>query len=264
FSAVPVDREASMFDLTLYFTEMEDGLSGTIEYNTDLFDEGTIERLAAHFEQLLGSIAANPDERLSRLSMLTPAEEQRLISEWNDTAQDYPRERCLHQLCEEQVERTPLDTALICGEYQISFAELNSRANQLAHYLRSKGVGPEVAVGIMLDRSLELIVGLLAILKAGGAYVPLDPQYPQQRLSFMLADSQANLVITDSKYAEVLPDSTAQLVAIDKDSQQIAAESEQNLAAAASGANLAYIMYTSGSTGQPKGVAVPQRAVHNL
>ena len=187
-----------------------------------------------------------------------------MLEEWNETAVEYPRERSVAELFEEVVVRQAQAVAVEYEGEQLSYEQLNRRANQLAHYLRSKGVGPEVAVGLMLDRSLELIVGLVAILKAGGAYVPLDPQYPQPRLSFMLADSGASTVLTQSKYAEVLPDGTAQLVDIDKDSAQIAAASEQNLAAAASGSNLGYIIYTSGSTGQPKGVSVEQRAVTRL
>jgi amino acid adenylation domain-containing protein len=255
FSSVTVDRGASMFDLTLYFTEMEDGLSGTIEYNTDLFDEGTIGRLADHFEQLLGSIAANPDERLSRLSLLTPAEERRLIAEWNDTAQDYPRERCLHQLFEEQVERTPHATALIDGERQISFAELNSSANQLARYLQRQGAGPDTIVGLMTERSIETVVGLFGVLKAGAAYVPLDPAYPQERLSFMLEDSEARVLVTQQHVISNLGGMTGQqVVSIDDDWHRIVDESTENLDRGPSSNSVAYVIYTSGSTGQPKGV----------
>jgi amino acid adenylation domain-containing protein len=263
FSSVQVDREASMFDLTLYLTEMEDGLLATIEYNTDLFDEGTIERLASHFEQLLGSIAASPDERLSRLRVLTEAEERRLLTEWNDTAQDYPRDICLHELFEQQASRTPDAVALICGERHISYAELNERANQLARYLQRQGVGPETMVGLMIERSIEMVVGLLGILKAGGAYVPLDPAYPQERLTFMLEDSQARVLLTQRHLLERLTDCAAQVVCIDDDWRKIIYESGKNLASEVSSNNVAYVIYTSGSTGQPKGVMGLHRGMAN-
>jgi amino acid adenylation domain-containing protein len=185
--------------------------------------------------------------------MMSAAERRQVLEEWNETAVEYPADKTISELFEEIAASHAQSIAVDYEGEQLSYEQLNRRANQLAHYLRSRGVGPEVAVGIMLDRSLELIVALVAILKAGGAYVPLDPQYPQQRLTFMLTDSQATTVITESKYANVIQDSTAQLVVIDEHSEQIAAQSEQNLAPAASGANLAYIIYTSGSTGQPKG-----------
>src|SRR6185369_12188155 len=233
-------------------------------FSTRKYDFEMIGQMVRHLENLIASIMDHPERELRAAEMISAEERRVLLEEWNETAVEYPRERSVAELFEEVAVRQAEAIAVEYEGEQLSYEQLNRRANQLAHYLRSKGVGPEVAVGIMLDRSLELIVGLVAILKAGGAYVPLDPQYPQQRLTFMMADSNATTVITQSKYAEVLPESTAQLVVIDKDSERIAAESEQDLAPAASGSNLGYIIYTSGSTGQPKGVSVEQRAITRL
>jgi len=229
-----------------------------------LWDEESVRRMMRHLEELLRGVVAGGGKRVRELELMSAAERRQVLEEWNDTAVAYPGERSVAELFEEIAVSHSQAIAVEYEGEQLSYEELNRRANQLAHYLRSRGVGPEVAVGIMLDRSLELIVGLLAILKAGGAYVPLDPQYPQQRLTFMLADSKATTVITQSKYAEVLPESTTQLVVIDELSEQLGAESEQDLAPAASGSNLGYIIYTSGSTGQPKGVSVEQRAITRL
>ena len=264
FGSIQVDREASMFDLTLYFNETEEGLSATVEYNTDLFDEGTIERLAGHFEQLLTSIAANPDQSLSRLSLLTHPEAQRLLVEWNSTTSDYPRDLCIHELFEQQAEATPDAVAVISASGRINYRDLNQRANQLAHYLRRQGVGADVPVAICLERSIEMVVGLLGILKAGGAYVPLDPAYPQERLAFMLEDSGASVLLTEQSL-EVKPAERdgLRIVYLDADRERIALESRENPSRGASAENLAYVIYTSGSTGTPKGVMGLHRGMVN-
>ncbi len=174
------------FDLAMNLTESAGKLMGSLEYATDLFEAATMKRMASHFQRLLEGIVADPERRIGELPLLTAAERHQLLVEWNDTAVDYPRDQCIHQLFEQQVERTPEAVPVVLGEQQLTYRELNLRANRLAHHLISLGVGPEVLVGICLERSLELVIGLLGILKAGGAYVPLDPSYPAQRLAFML------------------------------------------------------------------------------
>src|SRR6185369_11931525 len=222
----------------------------------ELWDEESVRRMMRHLEELLRGVVAGSGQRVRELALMSAAERRQVLEQWNETAVAYPRERSVAELFEEIAVSHAQSIAVAYEGEQLSYEELNRRANQLAHYLRTKGVGPEVAVGIMLDRSLELIVGLLAILKAGGAYVPLDPQYPQQRLSFMMADSGARLVITQSTYAASRSTELVDVVLIDEHSELIAVESEQDLPQSATGSNLAYIIYTSGSTGQPKGVAI--------
>ncbi len=165
--------------------------------------------MVEHWRVLLEGIVAHPETPVGELPLLTPAEHQRLLVQWNDTAADYPREQCVHQLFEQQAARSPDATAVVFGEYTLSYAELNARANQWAHYLRSKGVGPDVLVGLCLERSLELVVGMLGILKAGGAYLPLDPSYPTERLAFMLADAAASVVLTQQSLRDTLPPTAA-------------------------------------------------------
>src|SRR6185369_12954442 len=259
-----VGNERAKFELTIGLGEVGGRLVGGVEYNEELWDEASVRRMMRHLEELLQGVVEGSGKRVRELDLMSAAERRQVLEEWNETAVAYPADKTISELFEEIAVSHAQSIAVEYEGEQLSYEQLNRRANQLAHYLRSRGVGPEVAVGIMLDRSLELIVGLVAILKAGGAYVPLDPQYPQQRLTFMLADSKARTVITDSQYAQVLPASRAQLVVVDQDRERLAAQSEQDLPAAANGSNLAYLMYTSGSTGQPKGVAVTHEAVYNL
>jgi aspartate racemase len=249
------DNVTSRFDLTLSITETEQGLQGLWEYNTDLFDACTISRMSGHFQTLLSGIVANPQQHISELPLLTAAERHQLLYEWNDTDADYPQDKCIHELFEQLV-RTPDAVALMYEEQQLTYRQLNALANQLAHYLRTLGVGSEVLVGIFVERSLEMVVGLLAILKAGGAYVPLDPTYPKERLAFMLQNSQPLVLLTQEFLITELPEHTAQVVCFDRDWQFIAQHSEENLNQTATTANLAYVIYTSGSTGKPKGVQV--------
>ena len=219
--------------------------------------------MLGHFQTLLAAVIADPAQQLSRLPLLTEAEEQQL-AEWNNTAREYPRDACIHQLFEAQVERTPDAVAVSIGEQEISYRELNSRANQVAHYLRSLGVGAEVCVGVCLERSVDLVVALVAILKAGGAYVPLDASYPLERLAFMLEDARIGILVTTEKQLDMLPAHRAQVLCLDTDEELLAGLSEQDLASEVSAENLAYVMYTSGSTGQPKGVSVMHRSVVRL
>ena len=261
-----LDAESTIakFDLTLTISETDQGLVGEWEYNTDLFDGSTIECMAGHFQNLLLAIVENPQQTVGELPLLSEAERHQLLVEWNDTECEYPTDKCIHQLFEEQVEKTPLSVAVVFDTEQLTYQQLNQRANQLAHHLQSLGVKPEVLVGICVERSLEMVVGLLGILKAGGAYVPLDPTYPQERLSYMLADSGVEVLLTQESLVESLPSHTAQIVSLDTDWGAIAQYSQKNLDVGVSSDNLAYVIYTSGSTGQPKGVLVEHKNVVRL
>ena len=235
-----------------------------IAYERRRFNDATITRMLGHFQMLLQAMVADPEQRLSDLSLLTDQERQQLLVEWNDTAADYPQDQCIHQLFEAQVEQTPEAVAVVFAHEQVTYRELNRRANQLAHHLRALGVGPEVLVGLCVERSLEMVVGLLGILKAGGAYVPLDPAYPQERLAFMLKDTDVPVLLTQGRLLEGLPKDRAKAVCLDTDWKAISLESEENLVTAVTAENLAYVTYTSGSTGTPKGVAIPHRGVARL
>ncbi|MBD2518350.1 amino acid adenylation domain-containing protein, partial [Nostoc sp. FACHB-973] len=254
-SMIPGAKGAA-FDLTLTILEVPGSLKGTWNYNTDLFDGSTIERMTGHFVTILEAIVANPSERISQLPLLTEVEQHQLLVEWNDTHVDYPQDLCIHQLFESQCLITPDAVAVVFENQQLTYHQLNSRANQLAHYLRSLGVGADVLVGICVERSLEMVVGLLGILKAGGAYVPLDPEYPNERLTFMLEDAQVSVLLTQHRLVESLPQHQARVVHLDSDWLLIGEYSQENAIAEVQASNLAYVIYTSGSTGQPKGVTL--------
>ncbi|WP_026798523.1 non-ribosomal peptide synthetase [Planktothrix prolifica] len=261
---LPLENTTAKFDLTLAMVHTDNALKGVWEYNTDLFDSGTIERLAGHFVNLLAGIVANPQAQISQLPLLTEVEQQQLLIEWNNTQVDYPQIKCIHTLFEEQAERTPDAIAVVFENQQLTYAELNGRANQLAHYLQKLGVKSDTLVGICVERSLEMIVGLLGILKAGGAYLPLDPEYPQERLSFMLEDSQVEVLLTQNKLVKLLAQNQEYIVCLDGDWQNISQANENNLNITITPNNLAYVIYTSGSTGQPKGVYCNHLGVVNL
>ena len=261
-SILRIDNRAARFDLHLAIEDTKQ-LSGWIEYNTDLFDTATIKRMAGHFQTLLESIVCDPLQRLSQLPMLTSPERHQLLVEFNDTASVYPS-LCIHQFIEAQVERTPLAVALVFDHQTLTFRDLNQRANKLAHYLKHLGVGPEVLVGICLERSVEMVVALLAILKAGGAYVPIDPSYPHTRISFMIEDSGLNLLLTERHLVSALGQGRAEVVCIDSLGSEISRQDSSNLTCEVEGDNAAYVIYTSGSTGIPKGVQVLHGAVVNL
>ena len=263
-SRVAVETGTAKFDLSLAFFNTDSGLIGDWEYNTDLFDASTIARMARHFQTLLEAIVANPQQRVSQLPLLTERERHQLLVEWNNTTKEYPQDKCIHQLFEEQVERSPDKVAVVFEDKQLTYRELNQRANRIAHHLRSLGVGPEVLVGICVERSLEMVVGLLGILKAGGAYVPLDPTYPTERLHYMLEDADVQVLLTQARLVESLPKHKARVVCLDSDWEKIAQKSESNPISSVTSNNLAYVIYTSGSTGNPKGVSVPHRAVNRL
>ena len=261
-TSIKLERKTAKFDLTLSLTETLSGLIGVWEYSTDLFDDATIARMNEHFQVLLVAIVANPDVEIGKLPILTEREKHQLLVQWNDTQTEYPYDKCIHQLFEEQVERTPENIAVVFEDQQLTYQELNIKANQLSHYLRKIGVKSEVLVGICVERSLEMIIGLLGILKAGGAYVPIDPAYPTERLSYILNDTQISILLTQKHLLEKIPKVIANIVCLDKDS--IFREHQNNSIAEIKPHNLAYVIYTSGSTGKPKGVAVEHQSVVNF
>jgi amino acid adenylation domain-containing protein len=262
-NAVEVEKKTAKFDLTLELHETSDGVNGWFEYKADLFDAETIGRMIGHWQVLLSGVVTQPNKQISLLPILTEAERHQLLVEWNDTEVDYPKDKCIHQLFEEQVERTPNNVAVVFEDQQLTYRELNEKANRLAHYLQKLGVGPEVLVGICVERSLEMIIGLLGILKAGAAYVPLDPKYPKERLAFMLEDTQVSVLLTQQHLVEELPTFPTKVICLNNDWEIINRDREAQTTSGVTAENLAYIMYTSGSTGKPKGVMISHRAVGN-
>ncbi len=260
----PLDLNRAECDLTLEIELQAHGYEGRWLYNPDLFSPPTIDRFTGHFQTLLAGIIADPTQPISQLPLLTPDERQQILWEWNDTQTDYPQDLCIHQLVEAQVKLTPTAVAVVFEAEQLTYQELNLRANQLANYLQKRGVAADVPVGICLERSLKMVVGLLGILKAGGAYVPLDSTYPQDRLAYMLENSQVKVLISSQELAAALPTSGIEVICLDTDWEQIDRESSENLGSQVGLENLGYTIYTSGSTGLPKGVAMTQRALCNL
>ncbi len=250
------------FDLDLELDDRPAGLQGRFVYCTDLFDDATIARMVGHLQTMLEAIVANPEQKISRLPMLSVAE-QRQLAEWNRTETEYPREFCMHELVEAQATRTPNTTAVEHGTQSLTYRELNQRANQLAHFLTKRGIGPESKVGICLRRSLELPVALLAVLKAGAACVPLDPAYPKERLTYMLEDSGTALVLTQAGLLAEVTDFDAEVVNLDADWEMFAGESRENVRSGVKPENLAYLIYTSGSTGKPRGVLLTHGGLVN-
>ena len=252
------------FELTLSMREQEGILGGVLEYNSDLFEATTIERLVGHFICLMNSITDNPDQPVTFLSILPEIERFLQQEAWNDTGAEYPARACLHELFEEQVRQTPHAVAVVDQEKTLSFEELNGRANQLAHSLQKQGIAPDVLVGLFVERSVEMIIGLLGILKAGGAYVPIDPTYPRERIQYILNDAQVAVVVTQEALVAELPSAETTVICLDRDWPDIAGESAHNPKNTAATENLAYCVFTSGSTGKPKGVLIQHQSVLNL
>jgi amino acid adenylation domain-containing protein len=263
-SPVELGGETAKFDLTLSVREAAGALTATVEYSTDLFEPATVRRMLERFQILLEGVVANPEQRLSRLPILTEAERREILVDWNDTARDYPKDQCVQEFFERQVERAPDAVAVSFDKKQLTYRELNRRANQLAHYLRKLGVEPETRVAVYMERSLEMVVGLLGILKAGATYVPLDVDYPNERVSFMLGDSQTKFLLTQKQFSDKLPEWRGKIVCLDPDWKTFSREPDDNPASGTTAENLAYVIYTSGSTGTPKGVAIPHRAIARL
>ncbi|MEH2128463.1 amino acid adenylation domain-containing protein [Nostoc sp.] len=260
---LPIENDTARFDLSLSFTDKVEGLVGELEYNSDLFDADSIKSMLRYLTTLLVDIVEHPDKSISELSILTPAEQQQILREWNYTEADYPHV-CVHELFSAQVAKTPDAIAVIAGSQQLTYKELDEKANQLAHYLSSLGVGREVLVGICCDRSLSTIVALLAILKAGGAYIPLDPTFPQERLAYMLQDSQTSVLLTQQHLLPNLPPHHAQVICLDSNWESIAIQEINTSNSNIEPDNLMYTIYTSGSTGKPKGVQITHRNVVNF
>lgn len=251
-------------DLTLSLTEKPEGLTGSLEYNVDLFDQGTIGRFLHHFARLLEWVVQDPDRSITTLSLLTTVEQHQILEVWNNTAVSLPP-LCVHHLLEAQAARTPNAVALVFGDQTLSYAQLHQQANQLAHTLQQLGAGPERLVGLYLDRSLEMVVGLLAVLKAGAAYVPLDPAHPAERLAFILADSAVSIILTQQTLLNSLPPHSAHVFCLDSGEETAVSQpSTPNPINLVQPDNLAYVIYTSGSTGRPKGVQVTHRGVVNF
>ncbi|MCP4001220.1 MAG: amino acid adenylation domain-containing protein [Gammaproteobacteria bacterium] len=261
---VEVDFQTAKFDLFMSLTSQPDGLNVHLEYSKDIFDAVTIERMLDHFVMLLEGVAAHPNVHIAELPLLQEQERQQLLVDWNDTGFDYPRDTTLVDLFAEQVALVPEAVALECGGTSLSYVELDRRANQLAHRLRESGVGPDVLVGLCLERSIEMMVGLLGVHKAGGAYLPLDPAYPEDRIAYMLEDSGAPVVITQTSLVESIPAATAELICVDALGPLNVSDDKAPVNTGMQADNLAYVIYTSGSTGKPKGVQLEHRSVVNF
>jgi amino acid adenylation domain-containing protein len=257
-------QRGAAFDIDLAIIEAGSEFYFCWQYNTDLFDADTVKRIAGNYQTLLLGILTNPEQRIANLPLLTEAEQYHLLVEWNNTKKDYTLDKCIHQLFEEQVTKTPDAFAVELKGEKLTYQELNKKANQLAHYLQTLGVIPEVLVGVCVERSPLMVIGLLAILKAGGAYVPLDPTYPADRLAYMLNDSQAQVLVTQQSLINSIPNTDAKVICLDTDWGLISTQSEKNPQTEVKTNNLAYVIYTSGSTGKPKGVMIEHRSLVNF
>ncbi|ALF53778.1 PscJ [Nostoc piscinale CENA21] len=259
----------SLFDwtnypLTVKVVPNSESLNLYISYNNRQFESSSMSRILEHLETLLAGFVANPEAKLRQLPMLTAQENQQILKVWNNTANNYALDKCIHELFEQQVAKTPDAVAVEFENQQLTYQQLNAKANQLADYLRSLGVKPEVLVGICVERSLDMIIGLLAILKAGGAYIPLDPNYPSERIAYILEDTQAPVLLTQSSLLAGMPQHQAKVICLDTDWHNISQHSQENLVSEVTTENLAYVIYTSGSTGKPKGVQIPHLALSNF
>ena len=264
FRSLSLSERHVPFDITLTIAEGEADLDASLQYNRDLFDDETAERMLDQFRALLDSVVAEPEQRINSVNLLTSSERNKLLVEWNSTDAEFDRDRLIHELFEAQVDRTPKAIAVVSEGETLSYAELESRANRLAQYLRHRGVAPGSVVGINLERSLNLVVAILGILKAGAAYLPLDPSHPNERLKLILENARVQLLITNEALRASVSGFDAELLLLDTEWSNISRESDERLPSIATAEQSAYLLYTSGSTGRPKGVAVPHRAVVNF
>lgn len=264
-SSFPIKSDEETFeDLNFLVTDKETGIGFLVEYNADLFEAETIARMLGHYQVLLESIVVDPDQLLTSLPLLPAAERHQLLNQWNETHAAYDREICLHELFERQVQLTPDVTAVVLEDQELTYKELNCKANQLARYLRTLGAGPETVVGICVQRSLEMVVAVLGALKAGCAYVMLDSTYPRDRLTLMLQDAGVRLLLSQQALREQIPTQDTRVIYLDTDWTTISKENDENFASGAVAENLAYVIYTSGSTGRPKAIGLPHRALTNM
>ncbi len=250
-------------DLMLSFTETGKSFFAAFHYKLDLFEAAAVKRMAGHFQELLTAALRSPQQPIGTLPFLTHAERQQILLQWNATETPYPFEQTVHQLFEAQAARSPQAVAVKYHDQELTYGELNGRANQIAHYLLQRGVRPDTLVGLCVERSVEMVVAILGILKAGGAYVPLDPTYPAERLAFMVQDAQLSLLLTQRQLADCLPAGSAAVISLDADWSYFRDEDETTPSAEVKPENLAYVIYTSGSTGKPKGVMIPHRGLVN-
>ena len=262
-SPVGVSERVAKFDLTLFTRETNGAIDGYFEFNTDLFDASTIERMIQHLQVLLEDAVTRPEARVSSLRLLSQAEHHLLVTELNDTAREYAKDVTVDLMIERQAQRTPDAAAVTFKDRALTYQELNERSNQLARHLRAAGIGAETLVGILLRRTPELIVALLGTLKAGATYVPIEAGYPRERLASLLADAGLKVLITEEKLLQTLPETDTQIVCLDKDWERISLQERGNLAHVTRPENLAYVIFTSGSTGIPKGVMIPHRGLTN-
>ncbi|UCH96115.1 MAG: amino acid adenylation domain-containing protein, partial [Candidatus Aminicenantes bacterium] len=261
---IQIDTGFSQMDLSLTLWEEEGIMKGTFEYNTDLFEPATIRRMVGHFQALLDAITADADRDISLLPMMSEEEKHQLVTEWNDTAADYPRQSCIYQLFTSCVEKYPDEEAVIFSERRITYNRFNQQANRLGHLLQKMKVGPETLVGICMENSLELIVGVMGILKAGAAYIPMDPQYPNERLITILKDAQPSVLITQTSHANRFDGYNGKIICLDPGRDVTVGEDSGNCINACKPGNAACIIYTSGSTGEPKGILIDNRNIVNL
>ncbi|MBE7150062.1 amino acid adenylation domain-containing protein [Bacillus mycoides] len=264
FEAEVLHTKTAKFDLSLSIKEDTEKIIGVLEYNTDLFTIETIERMMNHYQNILTSIVDNSDQKVSEIPLLTAGEERLFLSEVNETTDNYLENKCIHEIFEKQVEKNPDAIAVVFEGENLTYQELNIKANHLAHYLQKQGVGSETLVGICVERSLEMIIGILAILKTGGAYVPIDSDYPVERIAFIMEDSQIAILLTQEQVVERLPTYEIKTICLDTEWGIISKESQKNLNSEVCSENLAYIIYTSGSTGKPKGVLINHSNVNRL
>lgn len=264
FEFLELESATTQMDLSLSVWQHGKEMNGWVDYSIDLFDAASVQRMMWHWQHLLEQMTTHAERRIPELAILTDEEQRQLVVEWNLTQQPYPSENCLHELLEIQAQKAPEAVAVVFEEQALTYKELDRRANQLANYLRGLGIACEDRTGICLERSLDMIVALLGTLKAGGAYVPLDPEYPAERIAYILADAQINVLLTQERMRNLLPATDVKVLALDSEWHKIATESQQRPRVNCLAQNAAYVIYTSGSTGRPKGVIVPHRGVVNV
>lgn len=261
--SLALQHRVAMFDMMLTMAEGKDGINASFQFNTDLFESSTIAIMSHHFQTLVKAIVEKPEQRVSEISLMAPGDRYLLLVEWNDTGVEYPQAKCLFTMFDEQVARTPDAIAVVYESQRYMYWELCTKANQLANYLVKQGVGPEQLVGLCVERSVEMVIGIMGVLKAGGAYLPLDPEYPKERLAYMIEDSGIQILLSQENLIAELPEHQAKVICLDQDWPEIASESDVAPEISTTEENLAYVIYTSGSTGRPKGVMIPHRAIAN-